>query len=135
VAAGPLVSREEVGSVSPDPLGTPDADPRVTFGDGYFCAECDGLGVAVSAVHLGGALWTVTWLTTHGPGCVGRSWPERAYLVDVDALAAGDRNLPGLPERPAEWPKCAAVASTTGKQCRKRAGLYGLCSVHGEPRP
>ncbi len=62
---------------------------------GMFC-ECGGSGVTVDAADMGGGWWLVTWLTEHLPGCPGLAAPERAYLIDAAAFAAGDIDLPGV---------------------------------------
>ena len=77
----------------------PDADPRLRFDE--QCCECGGLGVVTDAAHAGGSLWMVTWRTEHRRGCAGCRFPERSFLVNADALDAGDETLPGLPgDRP-----------------------------------
>ena len=74
----------------------PGADPRLRFDAvDMFCA-CSGQGVPVNAADAGAGWWLVTWLTAHAPGCAGRAAPERAYLVNVAALARGDVDLPGV---------------------------------------
>jgi hypothetical protein len=71
-------------------------DVRLRFDTaGMFCL-CGGAGVVTDAADMGGGWWTVTWLTRHRPGCPGRRVPERAYLIDEAAFAAGDIDLPGL---------------------------------------
>jgi hypothetical protein len=97
--AGGLTARlrEEVTLVSVSAPREPDADPRTVWGDGMYCGECGGFGVIVDAAPAGGGLWVIQWRTEHGRGCAGRRWPDRVYLVDVAALAAGDFDLPGLP--------------------------------------
>jgi hypothetical protein len=79
--------------------GTQDrgADPRLRFDTAGMICECSGAGVVTDAADMGGGWWVVTWLTAHAPGCAGLAAPERAYLVDADAFAAGDLTLPGLP--------------------------------------
>lgn len=66
---------------------------------GMFC-ECGGAGVVTDAADMGGGWWAVTWQTEHRRGCAGRRASARAYLIDADAFAAGDIDLPGLDRRP-----------------------------------
>jgi hypothetical protein len=58
--------------------------------------ECGGTGTVTDAGDAGAGWWLVSWLTVHRPGCPGLAAPERAYLVDAEAMAAGDYRLPGL---------------------------------------
>ena len=76
-------------------------DVRLRFDTtaGMYCGWCGGVGVVVDAADMGGGWWTVTWLTQHRPGCAGNNAPERAYLIDADAFAAGNIGLPGLDRR------------------------------------
>ena len=115
-----------------------DADPRVKF-DVYMCGgQCAGFGVISDLAHLDGDLWLVTWTTGHKPGCAGLRHPELSYVVDDDALRAGDLSLPSPPERPARKatrPRCKAMLVSAGRQCRNPAGPDGLCDVHSGRRP
>jgi hypothetical protein len=117
------------------------SDPRLVF-DHTTC-RCGGTGITTDATPLGGGLWLVTWTTEHRPGCPGLRCPERAYLVDGDALDAGDDTLPALPVRDGQQPRqrqplppdarrCQATVETTGQQCRNVASRDGdgLCDPH-----
>lgn len=75
----------------------PGADPRLRFDTADMICQCGGAGVVTDAADMGGGWWVVTWLTEHAPGCGGLAGPERAYLIDEQAFAAGDLTLPGLP--------------------------------------
>lgn len=136
----------------------PDAAPHAAFDVGlrHTCGDCGGLAAMTDkAVLTGTRLIMVTWYTEHRPGCPGAVCPERSYLLDVDALRAGDGHLPGLDHdaqdgavairpapagasRPLGAPapgragprRCWAVASTTGQQCKLPAGPDGMCGVH-----
>ena len=84
-----------------DPLEDPDAAEVLDNLDEMHCGRCGGLGVAVDAAPVGGALWLVCWRTEHTVACPGSRCPEMAYTVDIDALARGDFDLPGPPgDRP-----------------------------------
>jgi hypothetical protein len=73
----------------------PGADPRLRFDEPMRC-ECGGTGTVSDAGDVGGGWWLVAWQTEHRPGCEGRRAPVRAYLVDAEAMAAGDYRLPGM---------------------------------------
>jgi len=114
----------------------PGADPRLRFDEPVRCV-CGGLGAVTDAADAGDGWWLATWQTQHRPGCEGLAAPERAYLVDAEAMARGDYLLPGVaaeeeapPVPPGHLPRCRATASTTGQQCRNRAGPGGLCPPH-----
>jgi hypothetical protein len=77
----------------------PGADPRLRFDDPMQCV-CGGTGTVTDAADTRAGWWLVSWLTEHRPGCPGLTVPERAYLVDADAMAAGDVALPGLGAAP-----------------------------------
>jgi hypothetical protein len=74
----------------------PGADPRLRFDTADMICLCGGHGTVTDAADAGGGWWLVTWLTELAPGCAGRVAPERAYLIDAAAFAAGDIDLPGL---------------------------------------
>ena len=74
----------------------PGADPRLRFDTRDMWCVCGGTGVPVDAADVGGGYWLVTWLTEHRPSCTGLAAPERAYLIDAEAFAAGDIDLPGV---------------------------------------
>ncbi len=82
--------------MTPEPLD-PDAAETLACLDEMRCGQCDGLGVVVDAASLAGWLWLIAWRTAHAAGCPGRRVPERAYVVDVAALARGDFDLPPGP--------------------------------------
>jgi hypothetical protein len=73
----------------------PGADPRLRFDEPMRCI-CGGTGTVTDASDAGAGWWLVTWYTEHAAGCGGLAAPERAYLVDAEAFAAGDVALPGL---------------------------------------
>jgi hypothetical protein len=116
------------------------ADPRLRFDEDMRC-QCGGRGTVTDAGDAGDGWWLVSWWTEHRPGCPGVDLPDRAYLVDAEAFAAGDVSLPGLEAEEVRhrglalppWPpgRCAAWVLSAGRRCRNPALWNGLCGVHG----